>query len=247
MLSGSMETAKLALKASRYRSAALKAALSKVQESLRSPQFAELRRKFTPVCREAPTSAAKYVQPRRWLLLNLLRAAELGLDNSSGLRILDIGCGPGYFVAFARALGHYCEGVDAPESYLTEVEREVYATLTKVLHCSGVISPLLIERFRPVPFGEQSFDLITAFWICFNRHRQPDEWGVAEWKFFIEDALGCLRPGGRLVLDLNENAERYGALRFYDDPTLEYFRSVGSVRQQRVIVPRPPAPPAASR
>ena len=56
----------------------------------------------------------------------------------------------------------------------------------------------------------QPFDLITAFWICFNRHRQPDEWGAAEWRYFVEDAIACLRPGGRLVLDLNENAARYG-------------------------------------
>jgi SAM-dependent methyltransferase len=122
---------------------------------------------------------------------------------------------------------------------LTPVERDVYTTLTQAFHCSEVVSPLLIERFQPMPFRKEPFDLITAFWICFNRHRQPDEWGAEEWRFFVEDALSCLRPGGRLVLDLNENPERYGDLRFYDAATEAYLRSKGTVHQGRVVVVRP--------
>jgi hypothetical protein len=121
---------------------------------------------------------------------------------------------------------------------LTPVERDVYATLTRALHCSEVVSPLLIERFQPMPFRQEPFDLITAFWICFNCHRQSDEWGPEEWRFFVEDALACLRPGGRLVLDLNENPERYGKLRFYDAATEDYLRSKGTVHQGRVVLVR---------
>ena len=171
-------------------------------------------------------------------MLNALRVAALDLDKSSSRRILDLGCGPGYFVALTRALGHDSHGVDAPASDLNEVEREVYTTLVQALGCSDVVSPLLIERFKPLPFRDRPFDLISAFWICFNRHRQPDEWGAREWKFFVEDALSCLRPGGRIVLELNENPERYGALRFYDAALADYFRSVGSVDDGRVVVER---------
>jgi hypothetical protein len=92
------------------------------------------------------------------------------------------------------------------------------------------VSPLLIERFVPMALTVGDLDLITAFWICFNRHRQPDEWGVAEWKFWIDDARSHLRPGGMLHLELNENPERYGALRWFDQETLDFFRSAGTVQ-----------------
>jgi len=239
MLSDTIATARLALKVRRHGSRSLNAVVSQVEASADSAAIAHLAEKVAPVYRQDPTSAAKYAKPRHWLLLNTLRVADLGLHTTSGLRILDIGCGPGYFLALARALGHECYGVDAPDSYLSGVERDVYATLTGAFHCRDFVSPLLIERFQPLPFHEQPFDLITAFWICFNRHRQPDEWGAGEWKFFVDDALTCLRPGGRLVLHLNEHAERYGDLRFYDAALRNYFCSVGSADNGRVTIARP--------
>lgn len=231
--------ARLAHRARQYRCPGLDAAVAKVQAAAGSAAVNQLRRRVEPVYRRDPTSAAKYARPRHWILLNTLRVAGVGLHTTSGLRILDIGCGPAYFLALARALGHDAHGVDAPESILSPVERDVYDTLIGVFECGRVVSPLLIERFKPLPFREQPFDLITAYWVCFNRHRQPDEWGREEWRFFVEDALACLRPGGRIVLELVEVPERYGALRFYDEPTLDLFRSAGTVERGRVVIPRP--------
>ena len=239
MLSDRIATTKLALRVRRYGSPSLNGIASQVEASADAGAIARLWQRVAPVYRKDPTSAAKYAKPRQYLMLNTLRAASLGLHTASGLRILDIGCGPGFFLALGRALGHQCYGVDAPDSYLTPVERDVYTTLTEAFHCRQAVSPLLIERFTPMPFREQPFDLITAFWVCFNRHRQPDEWGVEEWRFFVEDALACLRPGGRMVLHLNENPERYGELRFYDAALRDYFGSVGRADQGRVTVTRP--------
>jgi SAM-dependent methyltransferase len=154
------------------------------------------------------------------------------------LRILDLGCGPGYFMAVARALGHDCSGADVPEAYFTPAEREVYEELLTAMHCNSHRTSLLVERFVPLPMRNEEYDLITAFWICFNRHRQSDEWGCEEWRFFVEDALRCLRNNGRLYLELNEHDERYGDLRWYDAATLAYFRSVGTVESGRVIIAR---------
>lgn len=240
VLSSSIGNARLALQVRRRASSpALRQALTKVEALAHSAPVVQLRQRVEPMYQREPTSAAKYATPRQWILVNALRAAALGLDTGSALRVLDIGCGPAYFLAIGRALGHQCYGVDAPETILTPLERDVYATLVQAFQCGEVVSPLLIERFKPLPFREQPFDLITAYLICFNRHRQPDEWGREEWRFFVEDAMTCLRRGGRLVLDLNENAERYGPLRFYDEATRDYFRSVGIVDQGKVAVLRP--------
>ncbi len=229
---------KLGLRVKQHGSRKLTDVAASVEKSMDSVKLRKLWEDVSEEYDRNPTSAAKYAKPRQWLLLNTLRAGDIGLHASSGLQILDIGCGPAYFMAVSRALGHSPEGVDAPASYLTPVERRVYSGLIDVLGCGPSVSPLLIERFVPLPFAENRYDLITAFWICFNRHRQADEWGVEEWRYFVEDAVRRLRPGGRLWLDLNENPERYGSLRFYDQPTLDYFRSVGAVQAGRVLVTR---------
>lgn len=221
-----------------HRSESLNRALALFERTADTERIDALRRRMRSAYRADPTSAAKYADYRFWLLLNLDRAARLGLQASPELRILDLGCGPGYFMAAARALGHDCRGVDVPESCFTPVEREVYAELLGALKCGPQMSSLLIERFVPLPFEAAQFDLITAFWICFNRHRQPDEWGVNEWRFFVDDALLRLRQGGRLFLELNEHSERYGELRWYDAATRAYFRSVGAVDRNCVTITR---------
>jgi SAM-dependent methyltransferase len=223
----------------RYGSPALNGLPDSIRKSADMSRVQHLWREVRPVYEQDPACAAKYADPGFWLLLNTERAGRLGLHAARGLRVLDIGCGPGYFMAAAGALGHHCDGIDAPESYFTPVERQVYPAMLDSLRCHPHVSPLLIERFVPLPFHGRDYDLITAFWICFNRHRQPDEWGVEEWRFFVEDAWLCLREGGRLFLELNENPERYGELRYCDAPTLSYFSSVGTVHGGRVLLPRP--------
>ena len=177
-----------------------------------------------------PTSAAKYTDYPSWLPFNVVRVGALALHRSRPLRLLDIGCGPGYFLAAAKACGHEVYGIDAPANILTEVEARVYSELLAALGCDRQVSPLLIERYVPMGLAQRDLDLMTAYWICFNRHRQLDEWGAAEWRFWVEDAKAHLRPGGVVHLELNVNPERYGALQWYDQETLEFFRSVGSVQ-----------------
>jgi SAM-dependent methyltransferase len=237
-LSRRLQIYRMAARLKRRGSRTLAGVPAAIDRSIDPASLRRLWEEVEPEYRRNPTSAAKYAIPQEWLLLNALRAGELGLDTATGLRILDIGCGPAFFVAVTRALGHETEAVDAPQAYMTAVEQRVYSGLIEILKCERYVTPLLIERYVPLPYPENRFDLITAFWICFNRHRQPDEWGREEWRFFVEDAVRKLRPGGRIYLDLNENPERYGELRFYDTPTLEYFQSVGTVDGGRVSVKR---------
>ncbi len=224
-----IEIAKIWLRLCRYRSVALCRLPARVCDHADLPRIDALAQEMAPVVKRDPTCAAKYADYDLWVPFNVARIASLSLHAAKPQRLLDIGCGPGYFLAAALACGHDCYGIDAPQNILTEVEARVYSELLAALSCDRRVSPLLIERFVPMPLPLQDLDLITAFWICFNRHRQPDEWGVSEWRFFVDDARSHLRSGGVLHLELNENPERYGALRWYDQETLEYFRSTGTV------------------
>jgi SAM-dependent methyltransferase len=231
----------------RYGSRALKEVPASVERSADMDRIRRLWRRVRPFYRKDPNSAPKFARhPRFWLLLNAERAARAGLHEAAGLRVLDIGCGPGYFLAVARALGHECDGVDAPQSHLTPDERTVYAELLGALACSSSVAPLLVERFVPLPFRDRPYDLIASFLVCFNRHRQSDSWGLEEWRFFVEDAFGCLREGGRIFLDLNPDPERFGELLYYDEPTCAFFRSLGTVDGGRVLLRRPRAFSTAS-
>jgi SAM-dependent methyltransferase len=187
------------------------------------------------VARDA-TSAAKYADHRYWVPFNVDRVAALSLHDSDPLRILDIGCGPGYFLAAARACGHDVYGVDAPAEVMSGTEKRVYSELLAALSLTSRVSPLLVERFVPMSIQRRDLDLITAFWICFNCHRRQDEWSAAEWRFFVEDALTHLRGGGVLHLELNSHPERYGPLQWYDAETLDFFRSAGTVDRNIVRI-----------
>src|ERR1035438_2544614 len=204
---------------------------SRICENADLARIERLAREMAPVLERDPICAAKYADYGFWIPFNVARVGALSLHTSVPLRILDVGCGPGYFLAAARACGHQCFGVDAPANVLSGVENRVYGEMLAALACDRYVSPLLIERFVPMSLPYRDLDAITAFWICFNRHRQVDEWGVSEWRFFVGDAVSHLRMGGFLHLELNSHPERYGSLDWYDEETLDFFHSVGTIRR----------------
>jgi SAM-dependent methyltransferase len=212
-----------------YRSLKLGGVAAQVRANADLKRIQQLRREMAGALEREPTCAAKYTDYTFWIPFNVARIGGLSLHKTPPLRMLDIGCGPGYFLAAARTCGHECYGVDAPPSILSDVEKRVYSELLGALGCEAQVSPLLIERYVAMNFPLRDLDLITAFWICFNRHCQPDEWGVTEWQFFVADALSHLRDGGTLHLELNANPGRYGPRQWYDDETLKFLRSVGTV------------------
>lgn len=136
----------------------------------------------------------KYARhPWRYWLENATRLPLLGLSRAAPQRVLDLGCGPGYFVALCREAGHAALGLDVPGT-------AVYDALTAALgveRVERVIRPN--ERFS-AELGP--FDLITAFSIDFD---EVDDrvWTVDEWAFFMDDARSLLRPDGRLCLRFN--------------------------------------------
>jgi SAM-dependent methyltransferase len=228
--SRTLQIAKTWARIGQYGSVRLCRLPSQICENADLARIERLDQEMAPVLERNPTCAAKYADYAFWIPFNVARVGALSLHTCTPLRILDIGCGPGYFLAAAQACGHQCYGIDAPTSTLSEVENRVYSEMLAALACDRYVSPVLIERSVPMSLPHGDLDAITAFWICFNRHRQLDEWGVSEWRFFVDDAVSHLRIGGFLHLELNSHPERYGSLDWYDNETLDFFRSVGTIQ-----------------
>lgn len=144
-------------------------------------------------------------------------AQMLGLDSEPPRRILDIGTGVGYFPYICAALGNTATAIDVDDY-------PVYNATTAALGIDRYVHR--IKAFEPLPALPTKFDLITAFAICFNNHKEPALWGVDEWRFFLRDlASNYLAPGGKLFFRFN--VENDGAFGRPDIP--EMLRSSGAV------------------
>ena len=161
-------------------------------------------------------NSTKFLDYERFLRINARRAVALGLDHGPPRRILDLGCGPGYFLAIARAMGHDALGLDLGDN-------QVFNALITSMRLRRV--ELQISPCTPLPnLGE--FDLITGFRICFDRFPLP--WSEADWVFFLKDALGRLTPSGGIHLLLNQHSSIFtpGLLR---EKVLTGFRVLNTV------------------
>ena len=177
----------------------------------------------------------KYLELERWMEINLRRVRDLGLDLGGRKRVLDIGCGTGYFLYICQYLGHDVLGLDLDEE----------PGFTEMIELLGVKRKIWrIEAFQPLPDLGPKFDVIAAHMICFNGHKSDKLWQAPEWEFFLDDLMRHLEPRGQVCLELN---------REYDDslytPELkEYFEARGAeIHTQRVLFnPLLPAPSATA-
>jgi SAM-dependent methyltransferase len=165
----------------------------------------------------------KYLDLDRWIAINIRRIRDIELDLARRKRILDLGCGAGYFLHVAQLLGHRGFGLDLDRI-------PMFAEITSLLGVRRVIQR--IQAFRPLPDLGGKFDLITAFMICFNSHRRPNLWGVAEWNFFLDDIAKHLAPRGRVWLELNRESD--GTL--YTSELKEFFQKRGAKIDEHKIM-----------
>jgi SAM-dependent methyltransferase len=165
----------------------------------------------------------KYLDLERWIEINIRRIREVELDLSRPRRILDLGCGAGYFLYIAQLLGHRGIGLDMDQL-------PMFRELTRLLGVRRVVQR--IDAFRPLPdFGEK-FNLITAFMICFNNHKMPDLWKVPQWEFFLDDLAKHLTPRGRVWLELNQEYDGT----FYTPELEEFFQKRGArIKEHKII------------
>jgi SAM-dependent methyltransferase len=183
--------------------------------------FKEIRRRYAVA--DAGADWPKYLDLERWIGVNIRRVRQLELDLSRPKRILDLGCGAGYFLYITQLLGHSGVGLD--------IDRlAMFREITRLLEVRRVVER--IEAFRPLPRFEQKFDVVTAFMVCFNNHKMPGLWGVPEWEFFLNDLAKHLKPRGRVWLELNQEYDGT----FYTPELKEFFRNRGAKIDEHKIV-----------
>jgi SAM-dependent methyltransferase len=165
----------------------------------------------------------KYLDLDRWIGVNIRRIRQLELDVARPKRILDLGCGAGYFLYIAQLLGHSGVGLD--------IDRvAMFREVTRLLGVRRIVQQ--IQAFRPLPSFGQKFDVITAFMICFNNHKMPGLWDVPEWEFFLNDLGKHLTPRGRVWLELNQEYDET----FYTPQLKEFFQKRGAkIDEQKII------------
>ncbi len=138
---------------------------------------------------------AKYLDLEKRLPINIQRAQELNLQRVPSLKILDIGCGGGFFLFVAQSLGHCGLGFDVEGIPVFDGLVELFGVERRNYR---------ITAFEPLPDFGGKFDLITAFATAFHGGREDSwRWGPEEWDFFISDLKRHLEPGGRIFFDLN--------------------------------------------
>ena len=174
-----------------------------------------------------PDGPVKYFDWRRWLPENVERVIDLGLHRGEPRRVLDLGCGFGYFLLVCEHFGHDTVGLDIPHgptrAFLDEVI-ELFE-LERVRHT--------IERFTKLPDLGAPFDVVTASQITFDRPNRPDRWDVPEWDFFLRDLRGhCAKDA---CIQLRFNTPRGG--RTFSDSMAAWLSELGArVDGQTVVI-----------
>ncbi|MEO6872581.1 MAG: methyltransferase domain-containing protein [Chthoniobacterales bacterium] len=148
---------------------------------------------------EEKVQPPKYLNEEEWVRKNLRRARDCGLTPAPPKRrVLDLGCGVGWFLLVARALGHDAHGLDLEG-------HPIYREMTALLGIPRTIHE--IKPYERLPAEIQGYDLVSAYMTCFNRYPDGGEWSPKEWRFFLDDLEARLNPGATICLELNPRAD----------------------------------------
>ena len=207
--------------------------IARVIETIDRPKLEEIQRRYQ--VDDPGQDWPKYLNLDHWIDVNIRRIRRLELDMSPPQHLLDLGCGAGYFAYIAKLLGHNVTGLDIDEV-------PMFGEITRLLGVPRVI--WRIQPFVPLPDLGKQFDLITAFMICFNDHKQPTLWGTEEWAFFLDDLAKHLRPCGRVWLELNREYD--GTC--YTPELKDFFKQRGAkIDDHRLLfIPNSRAPASTS-
>jgi SAM-dependent methyltransferase len=176
-------------------------------------------RKRYPVGPEYPP-INRFADAAYWIGRSVERAQDLWLDRSAPLRILDLGCGAGYFAYVCRFLGHECVGLDVDEQPL-------FREATQLLQVPRIV--FRIARRQSLPDLGNRFDLVTAYLICFHKMFGENSrlawWHPEDWEFFLHDVrTHVLKAGGKIILDFNP----VGDGSYYSPEVRKFFTAQGA-------------------
>jgi SAM-dependent methyltransferase len=192
----------------------------RILATLDRAEFARLRESYP--YRPNARKINAYEDAAYWIGINVERAQDLWLDRTPPLRILDLGCGAGYFLYVCRFFGHEAVGLDTDEEPL-------FRGTTELLNVHRVISR--IHRRVSLPDLGEKFDLVTAHRVCFHRiiraeNGEWNEWTPVDWNFFINDIrTRFLKSNGRLLLDFNPRPNNNS---FFTNELRDSFLSQGA-------------------
>jgi len=155
--------------------------------------------------------AFKYLEYRKYLEMNVARLVALDLDQAKSMKVLDLGCGAGFFLFAAQLCGHEGIGIDRGEN-LEGFDRDgpcVFNEIRKLLQVNYIHHTIRPDKPVPPDLGE--FDLITGFDCWFDGEysagRTYIPWSSDQWRQFLIQISCCLRQGGRMHLEVNDKWE----------------------------------------
>src|SRR5205814_2623160 len=126
---------------------------TRIIETIDGPNFQQIRQRYA--VEDPGEDWPKYLDLERWIEINIRRIREIELDLTRPKRVLDLGCGAGYFLHIAQLLGHEGLGLDLDQL-------PMFADMTRLLGVRRVIWQ--IKDLDPLP-DLGTFDLIAAFLI----------------------------------------------------------------------------------
>jgi SAM-dependent methyltransferase len=130
--------------------------------------------------RPTSTGSVKHLDLGSTLAEAVREPRRLGLLDSHGLWVLDLGCGTGYSLYFVRCFEHNVLGLDVDTDPL-------YNDTTQILRVPRIGHPF--RRFERLPELGRPFDFITACSICLDCRDSRDLWLEHQWAFFQTTAV----------------------------------------------------------
>lgn len=114
-------------------------------------------------------------------------------------RVLDIGCGPGYYLAVCRSQGHEVLGIDLDDQPLYN-EMVDFLEIPRIVH--------RVTPAAPLPDLEGTFDVVSAYGVVFNFDPAParTSWSAEAWIGALDRFVSILAPGGTLIIGFNADS-----------------------------------------